>query len=82
MSLSHRLALSDVLNSLQEHLFSILSRQVRRVEFRLTRPKENSCLRFTAFISIFIGICEHSQDTLFEKKSRLFNETKIIFLIT
>ena len=33
--LSHRLALSDVLNSLKEHLFSILSRQIRRAEFRL-----------------------------------------------
>ena len=39
MSLSHRLALSDVLNSLQEHLFSLLSRQVRRVEFRLYETK-------------------------------------------
>ena len=39
MSLSHRLALSDVLNSLHEHLFLILSRQVRQVEFRLYETK-------------------------------------------
>ena len=75
MSLSHRLALSDVLNSLQEHLFSILSRQVRRVEFRLT----SGSLHFFRFSLAYI--CEHSQDTLFEKKSRLFNENKIMFLI-
>ena len=75
MSLSHRLALSDVLNSLQEHLFSILSRQVRRVEFRFT----SGSLRLFRFSLAYI--CEHSQDTLFEKTSRLFNESKIIFLI-
>ena len=77
MSLSHRLALSDVLDSLQEHLFSILSRQVRRVEFtfRLT----SGSLHLFRFSLAYIS--EHSQDTLFEKKSRLFNENKIMFLI-
>ena len=62
MSLSHRLALSDVLNCLQEHLFSILSRQVRRVEFRLT----SGSLHLFRFSLAYI--CEHSHDTLFEEK--------------
>ena len=58
--LSHRLALSDVLNSLKEHPFSILSRQICRAEFRLTvRRKVNSCLVHCVYLTC---ICEHSQD--------------------
>ena len=70
--LSHRLALSGVLNSLK-----------RRTEFRLTvRRKVNSCLVHCVYLTC---ICEHSQDMyiLTLKFNVLsFNETEIIFIIT
>ena len=83
MSLSHRLALSDVLNSLQEHLVSIVSRQVRRVEFRLYETKgeflpQLHCIYFDFHWHIYTNTLKIHY---LKKKSRLFNETKIIFLI-
>ena len=80
--LSHRLALSDVLNSLKEHLFSILSRQICRAEFRVTvRRKVNSCLVHCVYLTC---ICEHCQDMYILTLNFIvvsFNETEIIFII-
>ena len=84
-SFSHRLELSDVLSPFEEHLFSILSQQIRRQNHY--RPRHlyfvYLCLRptwFNAFIS-----CANTLTIHYLKISRdfsSFNETKTLCLVT